>query len=72
MSKPLIARSSPLLLVASCDSLYDAQLYVDVKSFDGWKVLIPPFVTKQSMADLDDERTQPEDIEWTVILHRFY
>ena len=58
-------------LVAVCKTLYNAQLYVDVKSFDGWRVLVPPFVSAQDMIDVGEETTRPVDAEWTVVLHRF-
>ena len=58
-------------IVASCKTMYDAQLYIDVKSFDGWKVLVPPFVSSQDMIDVGEETTRPVDAEWTVVLHRF-
>lgn len=58
-------------LVAVCKTMYDAQLYIDVKSSDGWQVLVPPFISAQDMIDVGEETTRPVDAEWTVVLHRF-
>lgn len=59
-------------LVGTSKSVYDAQVYIDVKTFDGWRVLIPPFVTKQTMEDVGEETTRAIDSEWTFVLHRFF
>lgn len=56
--------------VGSCNSAHDAQVFIDVKSFDGWRVLVPPFVSKQTLIDHTEETTRPVDVEWTFVLHR--
>ena len=56
--------------VGSCNSAHDAQVFIDVKSFDGWRVLVPPFVSKQTLIDHAEETTRPVDVEWTFVLHR--
>ena len=56
--------------VGSCKSFSDAQLFIDVKALDGWKVLVPPFVSAQTMVDHGEETTRPVDSEWTFVLHR--
>ena len=56
--------------VGSCNSAQDAQVFIDVKSFEGWRVLVPPFVSKQTLIDHGEETTRPVDVEWTFVLHR--
>lgn len=57
--------------VGSCKTAHDAQVFIDVKSFDGWRVLVPPFVSDQLLMDHGEETTRPVDVEWTFVLHRF-
>ena len=58
-------------LTAICETEYDAQVYADVKSFDGWQVLVPPFASKQDLVDYGEETTRPIATEWMIVLHRF-
>ena len=57
--------------VGTCKTEYDALVFIDVKSFDGWRVLVPPFASKQALVDTGEETTRPIDTEWTFVLHRF-
>lgn len=58
------------LFVGSCKTASDAHAFIDVKSFSGWRVLVPPFVTDQLLMDHGEDTTRPVDVEWTFVLHR--
>ena len=58
-------------LTAACETEYDAQVYADVKSFDGWQILVPPFASRQDLVDDGEETVRPVASEWMVVLHRF-
>lgn len=58
------------MFVGTCKTEADALVFIDVKSFDGWSVLVPPFASKQTIIGDGEETARPIDTEWTFVLHR--
>lgn len=62
---------SDKLIVGCCETFENALEYIHIKKLSGWKVLVPPFVNKQTMADSGEDTTVAVPSEWTFVLHRF-
>lgn len=66
----------PAVYYAEASSYLDAMDYIDFMSSDGWKPLVPPFVTQtERIAIYKIGQLEPEWLdqpaEWGFVLHRF-
>lgn len=67
----MIAAEEKRTFVGSTRSMQEANDFISFKSLAGWQVLVPPFVSAQTLVDEGEETTRPVDSEWTFVLHRF-
>lgn len=67
----------PSVYYAEASSYLDAMDYAEFMSVDGWKVLVPPFVTQTERVLIykygqHDPDWIEQPIEWGFVLHRFH
>lgn len=53
-----------------CVSLQDATAFIQLKLNDGWKVMVPPFVSKQDMFEIAEDVWFPVPKEWTFVIYK--
>lgn len=67
----------PAVYYAEANSYLDAMDYVEFMFAEGWRILVPPFVTRtekvaiQKCGRLDTEWVE-HPIEWGFVLHKFH
>lgn len=67
----------PSVYYAEARTYLDAMDYVEFMSTDGWKLLVPPFVTQTERVyilkvDQRDPEWIEQPVEWGFVLHRFH
>lgn len=67
----------PAVYYAEASSYIDAMDYIEFMMEEGWKVLVPPFVTRVTRIPIQRiEQKQPDWVdrpeEWGFVLHKFH
>lgn len=67
----------PAVYYAEASSYLDAMDYVEFMSSEGWKILVPPFVTQtetiyvEKLGQVQPTRVE-HPVEWGFVLHKFH